>query len=155
MSNSISGDAITPGIAYCISHWAIPGNLTQLPFVGPSTFLEASVIKKVADAPTKELVTFPVVIVFEGMMVRDRVGREQEQERQKEETGRAGREQERAESKSGQRARAGREQERAESKSGQRARAGREQERAESKSRQRARAGREQERAESKSKSKR
>ena len=44
--------------------------------------MQASVIKNVADAPTKELVTLPVVIVFEGMVKETgRSGREQEQER--------------------------------------------------------------------------
>jgi hypothetical protein len=41
---------------------------------------KASVIKNVAEAPTKELVTLPLVIVFEGMMVKDRESRQRARE---------------------------------------------------------------------------
>ena len=67
--------------------------------------MEASVIKNVAEAPTKELVTLPLVIVFEGMMIKDRESRQRARAR----TG--ARETERRDRESMQRAGAGREQE--------------------------------------------
>ena len=52
--------------------WATAGNLTKFSLLGPSTFVQTSVISNVADAPTKELVVLPVVMVLVGMMNRQK-----------------------------------------------------------------------------------